>query len=133
MKTCKDCIHFNACEDWAHNWGIEGLEFPWECSDDDNLCDSYNPQTLPPAYIGMKVWVPYVWVFKEVMTDLREGHVSGLQQKADKSWKIRVTRCGSVADYTVEEFHKYCFLNKEDAEKYIEEKVKELSDESRTT
>jgi hypothetical protein len=37
-----------------------------------------------------------------------------------------------VADYTVEEFHTYCFLNKEDAEKYIEKRVKELSDESRT-
>jgi hypothetical protein len=84
----------------------------------------------PPAYIGMKVWVPYVWVFKEIMTDLREGHVSGLQQKADRSWKIRVTRNGSVADYTVEEFNKYCFLNKEDAERYIEEKVKEHSSDS---
>jgi hypothetical protein len=81
----------------------------------------------PPAYIGMKVWVPHVWLFKEVMTDLREGHVSGLQQKADRSWKIRVTRQGTVADYTVEEFNKYCFLSKEDAEKYIEEKVKEYT------
>ncbi len=133
MKTCKDCIHFNACEDWRKLWAPEDLSFPFECDDTEELCDWYNPQTFPPAYIGMKVWVPYVWVFKEVMTDLREGHVSGLQQKADKSWKIRVTRGGSVADYTVEEFHKYCFLNKEDAEKYIEEKVKELSDESRTT
>lgn len=85
----------------------------------------------PPAYIGMKVWVPHVWMFKEVMTDLREGHVSGLQQKADKSWKIRVTRNGSVADYTVDEFNKYCFLNKEDAEKYIEEKVKEYTNDNK--
>lgn len=132
MKTCRECIHFNACEDWRKLWTPEDLSFPFECDDTEDLCDWYNPQTLPPAYIGMRVWVPYVWTFKEVMTDLREGHVSGLQQKADKSWKIRVTRGGSVADYTVEEFHKYCFRNKEDAEKYIEEKVKELSDESRT-
>lgn len=127
MKSCKDCIHFSACEDWAHSWGIEGLGFPFECYDEDNLCDQYNPQTLPPAYIGMKVWVPYVYRFKDVVTDLREGHVSGLQQKADKSWKIRVTRNGSVADYTVEDFNRHCFLNKEDAEKYIEEKVKEYT------
>lgn len=133
MKTCKDCIHFNACKDWRKFWAPESLNFPFECEDTKDLCENYNPTILPPAYIGMKVWVPHVWMFKEVMTDLREGHVSGLQQKADKSWKIRVTRNGSVADYTVEEFNKYCFLNKEDAEKYIEEKVKELSDESRTT
>lgn len=45
MKTCKDCIHFSACEDWARNWGIECLNFPWQCSDDDNLCENYDPQT----------------------------------------------------------------------------------------
>ena len=73
MKTCRECIHFNACEDWARSRGTKGLGFPWEYSDDDNLCDNYNSQTLPPAYIGMKVWVPYVWMSKEVITDLREG------------------------------------------------------------
>ena len=124
MKTCRECIHFNACEDWVRSRGAESLGFPWKYSDDTNLCDNYNSQTLPPAYIGMKVWVPYVWMSKEVITDLREGYVSGLQQKANKSWKIRVSRGGSVAEYTVEEFHKCCFLTKEDAEKYIEEKVK---------
>lgn len=129
MKSCKQCMHFDACEDWAKNWGHEDLQFPFECEDNEVLCGQYNPTTLPPVYIGMKVWVPCVYMFKDVVTDLREGHVSGLQQKADKSWKIRVTRNGSVADYTVEEFNKQCFLNKEDAVKYIEEKVKEYTNE----
>ena len=129
MKSCKQCIHFKACEDWAYNFGNNHNSFPFECEDNENLCDQYNPTILPPAYIGMKVWVPHVWYFTEVMTDLREGHVSGLQQKANGSWKIRVTRNSTVADYTIEEFNKYCFLNKEDAEKYIENKVKEYSNE----
>ena len=127
MKTCKDCIHFEACDDWAKNWGLEDLQFPYECEDSELLCDQYNPTTLPPAYIGMKVWVPHV--FKrydgEIVSDLGHGYVSGLQQKVDKSWKIRCTRDGSVSDYTVEEFNKKVFLIKEDAEKYIAEKVKE--------
>ena len=129
MKSCKQCIHFKACEDWAYNFGNRHDSFPFECEDSEKLCDQYNPTTLPPAYIGMKVWIPDVWYFTEVMTDLREGHVSGLQQKANGSWKIRVTRNSTVADYTVEEFNKYCFLNKEDAEKYIEEKVKEYTND----
>ncbi len=127
MKSCKNCIHFNACEDWAHNWGIEGLEFPWECSDDDNLCDSYNPQTLPPAYIGMKVWVPYVWMFKEIMTDLREGHVSGLQQKADKSWKFRITAGHSVADYSLKEVGNHIFFTEAEAIEEHDRRVRELN------
>ena len=129
MKSCKQCNHFIACEDWRNLWAPGDLKFPFECEDSENLCDQYNPTTLPPAYIGMKVWVPHVWYFTEVMTDLREGHVSGLQQKANGSWKIRVTRNSTVADYTIEEFNKYCFLNKEDAEKYIEAKVKEYSND----
>lgn len=129
MKSCNQCIHFVACEEWRKLWAPEDLKFPFECEDSENLCDQYNPTILPPVYIGMKVWVPHIWYFTEVMTDLERGHVSGLQQKADKSWKIRVTRKGTVADYTIEEFNKYCFLNKEDAEKYIEEKIKEYTND----
>lgn len=136
MQTCKECIHFSACEYWLSSVfaGIgyyHDLGFPFECSDDELLCEQYDPRSLPPVYIGMKVWVP--WVFRrpmnEVYSELREGRVSGLQQKANGSWKIRVTRHGTVVDYTVEEFNKYCFITKEEAEKYIEEKVKELASE----
>ena len=124
MKSCKQCVHFAACNDWAIDCFGHDTEFPYEVDDSENLCDHYNPITLPPAYIGMKVWMPWVFSWPELHTDLCEGHVSGLQQKANGSWKIRCTRKGTVADYTVEEFNKYCFLNKDDAEKYIEEKVK---------
>lgn len=130
MKSCKQCIHFAACEDWRKLWAPEDLKFPFECDDSENLCDHYNPATLPPAFIGLGVWLPWVYISKKEninIVHLDEGKVSGLQQKVDGSWKIRISnkRRGSVADYTIEEFNKYCFLNKEDAEKYIEEKVAE--------
>ena len=50
MKRCVDCIHHDACEDWANNWGIEGLGFPYECKDEERLCDSecFN---IPVKYI----------------------------------------------------------------------------------
>ena len=117
MKTCLDCIHHDRCDAI-----FDGLL----SNRDNKLCDWFDDKVYYaklPAYIGMKVWVPHVWYFTEVMTDLKEGHVSGLQQKANGSWKIRITRNGTVSDYTVEDFNKYCFLNKEDAEKYIEEQV----------
>ena len=121
MKDCRDCIYYERCDNI-----FDGLL----SYRDNEPCDWFDDRSYYaklPAYIGMKVWIPHVWSFKEVRTDLREGHVSGLQQKANGSWKIRVTRNSTVADYTIEEFNKYCFLNKEDAEKYIEEKVKEYS------
>lgn len=122
MKDCRDCIYYERCDNI-----FDGL-----LSNRDNKpCDWFDDRAYYaklPAYIGMKVWVPHVWYFTEVMSDLSEGHVSGLQQKANKSWKIRVSHSGYVSDYTIEEFNKYCFLNKEDAEKYIEEKVKEYTE-----
>ena len=120
MSICKNCIHADLCDRPILQMNAEL----------DNKCSYYKDERMYqelPAYIGMKVWVPHVWCFKEVMSDLREGHVSGLQQKADGSWKIRVTRKGTVADYAVEEFNECCFVNKEDAEKYIEEKVAKYS------
>jgi hypothetical protein len=124
-------MHFEACEYWRKFWAPEGLKFPFECEDNEEFCDQYNPMTLPPAYIGLEVWLPWVYISKKEgihIVHLDGGKVSGLQQKVNGSWKIRVSnqRRGSVADYTVEEFNEYCFLNKEDAEKYIEEKVKEF-------
>ena len=123
MKDCRDCIYYERCDNI-----FDGL-----LSNRDNKpCDWFDDKVYYaklPAYIGMKVWMPWVFSWPELHTDLREGHVSGLQQKANGSWKIRCTRNGTVADYTIEEFNKYCFLNKEDAEKYIEDKVKELTHE----
>ena len=132
MKTCKQCIHFEACDDWAKNWGLEDLQFPYECEDSEVLCDQYNPTTLPPAYVGLEVWLPWVYISKNEgihIVHLDEGKVSGLQQKVDGSWKIRISnkRRGTVADYTIEEYNKKVFLIKEDAEKYIAEKVKEYT------
>lgn len=43
--------------------------------------------------------------------------VSMLQQKADKSWKIRLTpESGWVFDITLDEFNEHCYFTKEDFE-----------------
>lgn len=123
--TCRDCIYYERCDNI-----FDGL-----LSNRDNKpCDWFDDKMYYvklPAYIGLEVWLPWVYISKKEnihIIHLDEGKVSGLQQKVDGSWKIRVSnkRRGSVADYTLEEFTEKVFLNKEDAEKYIEEKVKEF-------
>jgi hypothetical protein len=117
MQTCKQCVHYEACADWKRLWAPEDLNFPFECESDTKLCDWYNPQILPPAYIGLKVWVPiFYWTGD---TKIYEGRVSGLQQKADKSWKIRITYNHMVADYTADEFREKIFLTEEEAVTYV--------------
>ena len=127
MSICKNCIHADLCDRPILQMNAEL----------DNKCGYYKDERTYqelPAYIGMKVWMPWVYISKKEgihVVHLDEGKVSGLQQKVDRSWKIRISnqRRGSVADYTVEEFNKCCFVNKKDAEKFIEDKLKEYENE----
>lgn len=78
-----------------------------------------NGVLLPPCYIGQPVWEVYNWFTGKV--EVREGKVSMLQQKADKTWKIRVSINSSVYDITVDDIGKRIFFSKEEVEKRQEE------------
>jgi hypothetical protein len=83
-----------------------------------------------PVYIGKPVWVANAWynnLTKEIDSGLVEGKVSMLQQKADKSWKFRVTT-KYVSDYDLDDIGTYIFFTKEGAEKALEEKIKTLEE-----
>lgn len=85
----------------------------------------------PPAYIGQEVWLPYAWYNinrKEIISELREGKISMLQQKADKSWKFRVSH-SYVSDYKVEDISKNVFFTKEAGEEALKLKIKKLEEE----
>ena len=73
-----------------------------------------NGVIVPPVTIGQPVWELRRWQHKE--TEIREGKVSMLQQKADKSWKIRISVNSSVRDITIDEIGKNVFLTREEAE-----------------
>ena len=116
--TCKDCIYYERCDAI-----FDGLL----SNRNNELCEWFDDKlyyTKLPAYIGMKVWIPWVCINKVVnIVKIKEGKVSGLQQKADGSWKIRCSRDGGVADYTVAEFKEQVFLTEEAAKAYIEKEV----------
>ena len=125
MSICKNCIHADLCDRPILQVNAEL----------DNKCGYYKDERNYydlPAYVGLEVWLPWVYISQKDninIVHLDEGKVSGLQQKVDGSWKIRISnkRGGSVADYTIKEFNEMVFLDKEDAEKYIEEKVAKYS------
>jgi hypothetical protein len=120
--NCVDCIHGLVC-------GIE-------CKDD---CRHYlNKTTAAPAYVGQPIYrIKGNWGYEDNDTlheDYKilnwyivEGKVSMIQQKADKSWKIRMSEGGSVSDYTIGDVGKWVFFDKEAAEKKAEEKTNGLS------
>ena len=120
MKSCLDCIHYERCDNI-----FDGL-----LSNRDNKpCDWFDDQACYiklPAYIGMEVWIPDVWCSyntKSLRAELIAGKVSMLQQKVDKSWKIRVSRNHAVYDYNLDDFSTRVFLTRDAAEEKLEELI----------
>lgn len=115
MNTCKDCLCYAAC-----NYHIDE-----ETSMTVNECStgfmSRNEYVKLPVYIGQPIWSlksKYQWVdedFKLFGYELENGKVSMIQQKADKSWKFRVTIAGSVSDYTLSDVGNNIFFSAAEA------------------
>jgi hypothetical protein len=67
-----------------------------------------------PCYIGQEIWC--VSEYYDGSFAIVKGKVSMLQQKADKSWKIRITVRSSVWDFTPNKIGESYFFSKEEAE-----------------
>jgi hypothetical protein len=126
MNTCKDCLCYDAC-----NYHIDeetGMTIN-ECSTGFKNKDEY---VKLPAFVGQPVWsirTLYKYEdnqFKTIGYEVEDGKVSMLQQKADKSWKIRVTIKHSVSDYTIDEFNKQLFTTETAAIKECDRRAKVL-------
>lgn len=76
-----------------------------------------NGVIVPPCYVGQPVWELRKWLHKDA--EISAGKVSMLQQKADKSWKIRISVNSAVYDITIDEIGKSVFLTKEAAEQAL--------------
>jgi hypothetical protein len=107
---CKNCIHYDICQ---YHIDEETDMTVNECPHEFKHKEQY---VKLPAFVGQKVWIINRWLSK---CEICEGKVSMLQQKADKSWKIRVSITGSVQDYTLETFEKEVYLSKAEAEKAL--------------
>ena len=122
--TCKECIHYERCDTI-----FDGL-----LSNRDNKpCDQFDDSIYYaklPCYIGQKVWIPRVYyrkIYNDIFSELTEGKVSMLQQKVDKSWKIRVSENGYVSDYTIADIGTIVFLTKEAGEEKLKMLIKQPS------
>lgn len=75
---------------------------------------------LPPVQIGDEIYYAYEWYEHP-----ERGIVSMLQQKADRSWKFRISSltsqgyCSGVSDYPVSDLGKSVFLTYDEAERYL--------------
>jgi hypothetical protein len=86
-----------------------------------------------PAYIGQPVFIlgsnhKYMdGKFTLVGWEVKEGKVSMIQQKADKSWKFRVTINSSVCDYTLDKVGNDIFFSEDEAITKRDKRLKEIN------
>ncbi len=124
---CTKCIHYDVC---SYHIDEETTELTVnECSHGFKHRDQY---VRLPAFVGQPVWLiksRHNWKngCPEVIGYvIDKGRVSMLQQKADKSWKFRVTINSSVCDYTIEDIGTYVFFSEEAAIVEKEQRTLEL-------
>lgn len=119
MPTCKDCICYNAC---SYHITEETSMTVTECSTGFMNKEEY---IKLPVYIGCPVWRVVHWSFSNEV-EIEEGKVSMLQQKADKSWKFRVSIGGSVCDCALADLGSRIFLTPKEAVEEHDRIVREL-------
>jgi hypothetical protein len=89
----------------------------------ENLADYLleNGVIVPPCKVGDNVWLKKPLNWQHMEWGIEEGKISMIQQKADKSWKFRVTENHSVQDYTVDSIGKTVFFTREEAKAKLKE------------
>lgn len=105
---CTNCLHYDVCQ---YHIDEETTMTVNECSTGFKHKDEY---IHLPVYVGKPVWRVFYWHFTNEI-EIREGKVSMLQQKADKSWKFRISENGFVSDYALDEIGSKIFLNYDEA------------------
>lgn len=85
----------------------------------ENFCDLKQAEdegrlVVLPCKIGDKVF------YRCRNGEIKKGTISMLQQKADGSWKFRVSDRLGVSDWPAEDLGKLWFLTREEAEKAME-------------
>lgn len=114
METCKDCIHYDICQ---YHIDEETTMTVNECSHEFKHKEQY---VKLPVYIDQPVWEVYQSSYNKQVT-VTKGKVAMIQQKADKSWKFRVSRTGSVYDCQLPAIGDYIFLDEDSAQAKAEE------------
>lgn len=112
--TCKDCLHCEICK--IHGMKVEGEKINKE------FCGCFadrSERVHLPCNIGKKFFRTIPW-----RNIVDECVVSSLTEKADKTWKIRLTSIvfRTTFEITINDIGETVFLTREEAEKALEEK-----------
>ena len=109
---CKNCIHYDVCQ---YHIDEETTMTVNECAHEFIHKDQY---VKLPVFVGQDIWDVYQSAYsKQVM--VVKGKISMIQQKADKSWKVRISNRYGTEDFKAGDVNKYIFLTRAAAEEAL--------------
>ncbi len=111
--ACKECIHCEVCSLLKDFDTYNILPKGW----DGSKCSFFKHATTVPFVIGQPMWKLYIW--HNSPAEILESRVSMIQQKADKSWKVRISNRYGTDDFKAGDVGTYIFLTKEAAEEAL--------------
>jgi hypothetical protein len=106
------------CDFWENEiYNVEPAEW------DGSICKYFLNKgrvTEVPCVIGQPMWKLCTW-HHHAPAEILDGRVSMIQQKADRSWKVRISTKYGTDDLKAEDLGKWVFLNKKEAEEALAE------------
>lgn len=112
---CINCIHYDVCG--YHIDEETPILTVNECPHGFKHKDQY---VQLPVFVGQDIWDVYQSAYSKQVTVVK-GKISMIQQKADKSWKFRVSCTGSVYDFQLPAIGDRIFLDEASAKAKAEE------------
>ena len=111
--TCKSCIHLEPCKQWAQAVHGENLAFAL-----NEACELFKNKTNEvPFTIGQPMWKLCTWFNGQA--EILDSRVSMIQQKADRSWKVRISNRYGTDDFKAGDVGTYIFLTRDAAEEAL--------------
>lgn len=110
MIDCKECIHFDICK----SCGILTGRL--------TSCPTFKHSSKfveLPCDIGDVFYEPHIYSMRHDLDEVWEERVSGLQKKADGTWKVRLSTKYGVYDIKATDIGKIVFKTYEEAEKEL--------------
>ncbi len=123
MSKCETCIFSDRCDKYhiatdTGKYAYQNIDLSMR-DDVEEICDDFKDKSL---FVELPVKLGQIcYALHPYKNEVEECRVSSLTQKADGSWKIRLTHNHSVFEIRADEIGKTVFLDRAEAEKKLQE------------
>ena len=122
--TCKDCVHYEPCLEWATDLFGADTQFPYKAKEGEKLCDHFKPKSRfveLPCEVGQTVYKIFgekIWEMRAVAIPLLISNCVSHMSVTAQNYR------GAALTLELGDFGKTVFLSREEAEKALAERSK---------